>query len=414
VISTLQVIRRFVFSEWGGIETVVWNTAQQLQRSGNPVAILATKALDKQGEEKKNEMLIQRFSYVYPLLNLTPEKRHILDKKGGDPYSWSLYNYMLKAEGIDMIHCHTMNHLAASVRLAARKRKIPYLVSLHGGYFDVPAEEMELMIQPYKHAINYGKLIDLLFGKGRYLSDADAIICVGYNEYEMTCSKYPDKLVYYLPNGVDLEKFGKERENDFREKYQIPAENKMILCLSRLDYQKNQEILVQLIDRLNTRGEKAHLVLVGPVTSEGYYKKITEAIKTRSLEQQVTIIKGLQTDDDDLVKAYQSADVFILPSIHEPFGIVVLEAWASGLPVITSNVGGLKRLVQDGKNGLIFDGTLEDLENKYLLLMHNKDLLEKIKQNAEQEVSSEYSWASITKKLLCYYREIIDKYRASQ
>jgi len=376
------------------------------------VAILATKALDQTGEERRNEMLIQRFSYFYPYLNLSSENRHILDKKGGDPYSLSLYRYILNAEGIDLIHCHTMNRLVASVRLAAGRCRIPYLVSFHGGYFDVPAEEMALMIKPYKNAFNYGKLIDILIRKNRYLRDAEAIICVGYNEYEITSSKYPGKLVYYLPNGVDVGKFDRLTDNDFREKYQIPAEIKMILCLSRLDYQKNQEILIQLVDRLNSRGEKTHLVLVGPVTSESYYQKITEAVKSSSLESQVTIIKGLQPDDADLVKAYQAADVFILPSIHEPFGIVVLEAWASGLPVITSNAGGLKHLVQDGENGLIFDGSLDDLENKYLLLTHNKELAEQLKQNAEQEVKTEYSWTTVTKKLLGYYREVIDSYRS--
>ena len=411
MINSLQVIRRFAFVEWGGTETVVWNTSQELQRTGNPVEILATRALAIKQDEVRTEIPIHRFRYFYPYLNLTSIKKQTLDKKGGDPYSWCLYKYMLDIKNLDIIHCHTMNRIAASVRLAARKRKIPYLVSFHGGHFDVPAEEMKLMIEPYKNTFNYGKLIDLMIRKERYLTDADAIICVGYNEYDITRGKYPEKLVYYLPNGVDIDKFKPVKENDFREKYQIAENKKLILCLSRIDYQKNQTILVELINKLNARATDTHLVILGPVTSENYHHKLREMIKSYNLEKQVTIIPGLASDSKDIVKAYQAADVFILPSIHEPFGIVVLEAWASGLPVITSGVGGLKRLMQNGKTGLVFDGSLDDLENKYQQLVDNSGLRDELITNALVEVKAEYSWTSVTGKLLEYYAEIINKFR---
>ncbi|MCF7912919.1 MAG: glycosyltransferase family 4 protein [Candidatus Cloacimonetes bacterium] len=414
MISTLQVIRRFAFREWGGTETVVWNTSQELQRLGNNVEIISTQALAETKAEIREDISIRRFPYIYPYLNLTKTKKEALDKKGGDPYSWSLYNYMLKKENLDIIHCHTMNRIAASVRLAAKKRKIPYLVSFHGGHFDVPAREMELMIQPYKHTFNYGKLIDILVSKERYLTDADAIICVGYNEYEITKDKYPQKLVYYLPNGVDIDKFKPLTKNDFRKKYQIPGDEKMILCLSRIDYQKNQAILIDLIERLKGRGERANLVLLGPVTSTQYLAELNRLIMMKSLEQQVTIIPGLQADNADLMKAYQAADVFILPSIHEPFGIVVLEAWASGVPVIASKVGGLQSLVQSGRNGLAFDGSLAELERNYLELIHNDRLREELILNAGAEVKAEYSWRSVTEKLMAYYSEIKDKCRICQ
>ena len=411
MINSLQVIRRFAFVEWGGTETVVWNTSQELQRTGNPVEILATRALAIKQDEVRNEIPIHRFRYFYPYLNLTSSKKQTLDKKGGDPYSWCLYKYMRDKKDLDIIHCHTMNRIAASVRLASRKRKIPYLVSFHGGYFDVPVEEMKIMIQPYKNTFNYGKLIDLLIRKDRYLTDADAIICVGYNEFEITRDKYQEKLVYYLPNGVDIEKFKPLAENDFREKYQIADDTKMILCLSRIDYQKNQAILIELVECLRSKEEKAHLVLLGPVTSETYYEKLKDLIKTYSLDKQVTIIPGLESYSADLIKAYQAADVFILPSIHEPFGIVVLEAWASGLPVITSGVGGLKRLVQNERTGLVFDGSLDDLEKKYRQLVDNPGLMKELKQNALTEVKAEYSWTSVTAKLLDYYGEIIENFK---
>lgn len=410
-IKSLQVIRRFVFEEWGGTETVVWNTSLSLAKSGNPVEILSTSALDRTPAEEQEGIAIRRFPYFYPYLNLNKQKISILDKKGGDPYSLPLYKYMIEKGNVDLIHCHTMNRIAASVRLAARKKKIPYLVSFHGGHFAVPKEEMALMTAPYKGTFNYGRIIDLLIKKQRYLQDADAIICVGYNEYKLTRERYPQKLVYYLPNGVDHKKFSAAQSSNFRARFGIPENSRLILCLSRIDYQKNQKLLIALLDRIRDKDPNSHLLLVGPVTSENYYLQIEKLIKAKKLKKKVTIIKGLKADDPDLVRAYKSASMFILPSIHEPFGIVALEAWASGLPVIAAKVGGLERLITDRKTGLLFNGRLDDLEQKYLELISNNSLREQLVTNAEKSAREEYSWQAITERLLEYYEEILQQYR---
>lgn len=412
--NTLQVVRRFVFSQWGGTETVVWNTSKQLNKMGHQAEILATEALQNKANEVEADIPIKRFAYIYPYLNMNAQKKLALDRKGGDPYSHQLYSYLLHKKDVDIIHCHSMNRMAAMVRRAARKRNIPYLVSFHGGYFDVPKQELEQMVLPYKNTFNYGKFFDILCRKKRYLEDADAIICVGYNEYELSKQKYPQKLVYYLPNGVDYQKFSKKAESSFKEKYKIPANRKTILCLSRIDYQKNQEILLKLLTKINKTEANAHLVLIGPVTSSRYYQKLQKIIEVNKLENTITIIKGLHFEDPDLISAYQQADMFILPSIHEPFGIVVLEAWASGIPVIASQVGGLARLVQHRQNGLFFDGSLEDLYKKYKELVENNKLRDKLVKNALQEVRTKYSWQAITKQLIGYYQEIIAKYRSKK
>lgn len=412
--NTLQVVRRFVFSQWGGTETVVWNTSKQLNKMGHQAEILATQALQNKEAEVESGIPIKRFAYFYPYWNMNAKKKLDLDRKGGDPYSQQLYNYLLHKKEVDIIHCHSMNRMAAMVRRAARKRDIPYLISFHGGHFDVPKQELEQMVLPYKNTLNYGKFMDILYRKNRYLEDAAAIICVGYNEYELSKQIYPEKLVYHLPNGVDYQKFNKKTESDFKEKYKIPTNRKMILCLSRIDYQKNQEILIKLMAKLNKTEANANLVLIGPVTSSSYYQKLQNLIVRNNLQNRVTIIKGLHSEDPNLISAYQQADIFILPSIHEPFGIVVLEAWASGIPVIASQVGGLARLVQHQQNGLAFDGSLEHLHEKYNELTENKKLKTKLVENARQEVKNKYSWQAITKQLIGYYQEIISKYQAEK
>jgi glycosyltransferase involved in cell wall biosynthesis len=407
-IHSIQVLRRFTFDEWGGTETVVWNMAKMLQSLGHPVEIAATKALCANEFEKIEEIPIRRFSYFYPSLFLPPKHAAMLDKKGGNPYSPKLYNYLIKQKNIQLLHCHTMQRLANTVRLAAKKLSIPYLVSFHGGNYDVPKEEMDSMLQPLKHTFNYGKIFDIILQNQRFLDDSAGIICVGKNEYELTKQKYPNKPVIYLPNGVDIDKFSHEPAISFRETYHIPQQIPNLLCVGRIDGQKNQLLLLDLLQKLKQKNIPVHITFIGPITSQAYLDKLEHKIESLGISNSVTIIPGLQADDPLLISAYKESDIFVLPSIHEPFGIVVLEAWAAGLPVIASRVGGLAHLITDEKTGFLFEANaLEELEKYVIALLESKNLAAQLSGQAFAEVSSTYSWRSITDLLLAFYQEII-------
>lgn len=411
MVKTKQIIRRFSFDEWGGTETVVWNSTKKLIQNGHETEILATKALASTESETVENVPVRRFGYFYPYLNLKHKNISVLDKKGGNPYSFPLYKYLLKEKNIDLFHCHTMQRIANLVRLASKKKKIPYVISFHGGFFEVPESEIDEMMKPYKGTFNYGKIIDILLKKERYLDDASGIICVGHNEYLSAREKYPDKIVEYIPNGVDIDKFQKKTDNDFREKYKIPQGSQILLCVSRIDYQKNQIRIIELHNELKIRGEKVHTVLIGPVTSELYFEKIKSDLEDFSLQSEVTIIKGLEADDTDLINAYKSADFFILPSVHEPFGIVALEAWASKVPVIAHKVGGLQKLIKDGENGIFFtDDSLSELIEKFHQCKKTK---EKLVKNAYKEVCNNYSWDTVCEKLMIFYEKVIKEYQSS-
>ena len=161
---TAHIIRRFAFSEWGGTESVVWNTARTLQAKGNPSEIFATRALSPVADEVKNAIQIHRFEYKYPHFPLSKAKRLILDKKGGNPVVYGLEKALKKGE-FDILHCHTMGRMAASVRNVSRKMHIPYVMTLHGGYFDVPPAEIKQMVKPLKGTIPYGNIMDRLLGR---------------------------------------------------------------------------------------------------------------------------------------------------------------------------------------------------------------------------------------------------------
>lgn len=157
-----QVMRRFHIKEWGGMEGVVWNTSLGLKQQHDIDShILCTQALNSVSSEVIDNIPIERFRYHYPYIGLTKEKRLNLDKKGGNPYSFSLSQRLLRGE-FRLYHCHTMQRMAAMVRYAAMRRGLPYVISLHGGQFTVPKTEIDSLSKPLQNTLNAGKAIDLL------------------------------------------------------------------------------------------------------------------------------------------------------------------------------------------------------------------------------------------------------------
>lgn len=415
-LNTAQIVRRFSFSEWGGTESVVWNSTRQLVDLGDQAEILATAALDQPGETTRDGIAIRRFPYFYPYFPMGEKRRLALDKKGGNPYSPGL-GEALRHGRYDLYHCHAMGRIAALVRREARCNRRPYVVSFHGGCFDVPAPELAEMLKPLRGTLRYGALLDRASGlRGDPLQDAAGLLCVGYNELAPTRERYPDKLVEYLPNGVDMARFATPSPVDFRQRLQLPPQRKILLTVSRIDYQKNQAALLELLAELVRRGGDYQLVLVGPVTAAWYAEELRRRATELQLSDRLSLIPGLAPDDPALPAAYQAADVFLLPSRHEPFGIVILEAWSAGVPVVAAPVGGINHLVRNGETGLLIDpeqtGKLADAVNA-LTAAPDAELRQQLITAARREVEAHYTWATIARRLHDFYETVIAAHQRS-
>ena len=406
-LHVIQVPRRFVAREWGGTETTILQTSRALEKRGYKSEIYTTTALCEQRSESIHGIDVLRHPYSYPFLGLSSEARNEMDRKGGNLLSFSLLQSLLTVPGVDMLHAHSGKRLGGIVRTAARRRGIPYVISLHGGVFDVPGEEMEQMLQPLRGTFEWGRAFGALLGARRVLEDADAIICVGQNEQHEVQSRMPNKRVDWLPNGVDTKEFASGNGSRFRNNYGIANDSKLILCVSRIDYQKNQLALIEMLPELLRRHEDAHLMLIGPVTIESYRKKIDDRITACGLREKVTILPGFLPGSEELVDAFHAADVFCLPSLHEPFGIVVLEAWASGLPVVASRVGGIPTFTKDGENILhINPDDLESIVQALDAILADKQLAGKLADNGMKNAVAHYDWSQISQRLSSIYHDI--------
>ncbi|MCD6563419.1 MAG: glycosyltransferase family 4 protein [Thermoproteales archaeon] len=115
--------------------------------------------------------------------------------------------------------------------------------------------------------------------------------------------------------------------------------------------------------------------------------------------------------DKELPAVYNNADLFVLPSLYgESFGIVVLEAMASGVPVIVSNIGGLKEIVNNPVDGILLEkNDPKEIYEKIMMLYKNPDLRRYLSKNARRKVEEKYDWNKIICNIEKLYMEILEE-----
>ena len=435
-----HVMRRLSFDDWGGTEQVVWNLAKAQKAAGHDVRIFATTALWRGGDsatkntkntkktlwplcslwqrkgpsiENVEGLEILRFRPIYPWWPMPKRLVDELDRKGGNPFVPGLRK-ALRDWRPDVIHCHAMARIAELCLRTARKIGAKCAISLHGGGANIPGEEAKSLKAPTRGRVPWGKLIDYALGWTRRIpEDADGIVCVGEDEAEKYKTRHPH--VLFLPNGVDTRLFenvkcrmenGECETGDssiLHSQFSILHSPFSILCVARIDRQKSQMMLVELLARY----PGATLRLVGPVTQPDYLAELEARAAALGVADRLTVVGALKPSSPELVREYRKADVFILPSRHEPFGIVVLEAWAAGVPVIASDVGGLGRLcAAHPQAALTFPcGDQDALEKALARLMSDKQLKESL-SNAGKTAAVTYDWQNLAAKLIGFYGQI--------
>ncbi|MBI1290652.1 glycosyltransferase [bacterium] len=403
-----HVPRRFVESHWGGTESVILETCRCLQRLDHKVQILTPSALSDVAAETIQGVSVRRFPYFYPWIGLDAEAKRRLDQKGGNLFSFQLMNALSKEPGLDIIHLHTAKRLGGIVRHVARKRRIPYIVSVHGGLLDVPAAEAQSWTEPTLGKTEWGKLLGWWVGSRRVFDDAAAILVLGAEEARLVEAQYPRTKVVQFPNGVDTGRFAAGDGRSFRLKHGIPESARVILVMGRLDPQKNQLLAVKALPAIRAQVPDAHLLLIGHVTNDAYAGSIRRTIDEDGLGDAVTLIPGVSAASPDLVNAFHAADLFLLPSIHEPFGIVILEAWAAGRAVVAARVGGIPSFCNDGEDALLFEsGNASQLAEHVVSLLAHPDRARALSDKGRRKAVDSFDWNSVTGRLICLYEEAI-------
>lgn len=165
-----------------------------------------------------------------------------------------------------------------------------------------------------------------------------------------------------------------------------------ILCVAHIRPRKGQMVLIEALGRLPDLGFQA--VLAGDTKDSSYLADLRAAIDRYGLNGRVTLAGLLE--GEKLVQAYAEADIFVLPSFHEPFGIVVYEAMSSGLPVVASDVDGIREQVTEGVEGLLVPpGNPDALAGALRKIMVDTEMRAEMGQRAVKRSAELPTWDSV-------------------
>ena len=215
-------------------------------------------------------------------------------------------------------------------------------------------------------------------------------VFVNSEEYRQSWIKRgfePDKL-RILPRGLDTELFHPTRRNPaFFEKFGVTNGQVRLLYVGRVSREKDLDLLGEAFRRLRDEGLSIQLFIVG---HGPYSKELSKALPE-------AVFTGYLTGSD-LAAAYASADIFVFPSTTDTFGNVIIEAQASGVPVIVSDSGGPKELVENARNGLITKShDLEDLTRAIRELVVDSNLRKEMGVHARESVINR-TWPTAFRK----------------
>ena len=241
--------------------------------------------------------------------------------------------------------------------------------------------------------------------------EAWKIVCCSQHmkeEVERVFALPQDKIVI-LPNGVDTKKYEEKEElGDFRNNY-AASQEKIVLFVGRLVHEKGAHILLEAFPGILAATPEAKLIIVG---KGGEKAALEEKAKQLGISHKVYFTGYLA--DQDLLRLYKCADVAVFPSLYEPFGIVALEAMASGTPVIISDTGGLKEIIVDGLEGLkVYPGDSWTLREKIINVLQNQKLAKTLAAQAKQKVKAAFEWQKIALDTKNVYLDVEEKWKKS-
>lgn len=366
----------------GGASVVVDALAQILAKKGHEISVFTTSVNSKHEVKRYGKIYIYRYGTNF--------------KVAYGRFSFGLLKNPVKYP-TDLVHVHITVPMGDIAGLrCAKKKKVPFVVTYHGDlYGDMGGFIRKASVDFYnKYILN------------KVLSYADVIISPSeyYINESRFLGKYRDKIVV-IPNGINVKDFdiGYSKE-ECRKKLGLPLNDEIILFLGKVSSHKGPDVLVKAMPKIIKEVPDAKLVLVG---SGGMREELESACKQLGVENYVNFAGFVEENLKPFF--YRAADVFVLPSVmtSEVFPIVFLEASASGLPMVVSDLDTFKCIIDDGYNGLFTKrGDEKNLADAIIYLLENEEIREKMGKNARKRVEN-YSWRRIAEKTEKVYREIV-------
>ena len=254
-----------------------------------------------------------------------------------------------------------------------------------------------------------------IVGEKRVLARADRVVVATLAEQTQLRFLYKanERKLDIIPPGVDTSHFYPIPSDEAKQFLGLKPDDRMVLFVGRIEPLKGVDTLIEAMSCLNLKDHKlpVHLAIIGGEPDASPEEMSIEMTRLQNLCDELamgqTVVFLGKRGQDTLPYYYSAAEVLVMPSHYESFGMVALEAMACGTPVLASDVGGLGFLVQDGETGYtVPDGEPDQLCEKLSLLLGDHNLRQKMGQRAE-EVAQSYDWKKVAIKIVDVYEGLV-------
>jgi len=368
----------YFYPRIGGVSSHVAGLASELERRHHEVVILTKFAKSDTRYSIAGKVSYLRPSIPIPVILVPPKAADIRE--------------VLEREKFDIVHAH---HAFTPTSLlsvsAARKIGIPAVLTNHTIFL---ASDHESLWVPTSY---------VLYPFRRFINKANLITAVSQTAADFIGHFTERGKVVVIPNGIDSDRFDSRSCAQGDPMHEVGGEH-IILYVGRLVYRKGIHVLVKAMPQILRELPDARLLIAGEGVMENFIKLL---IKSLDLKDHVKLLGFVP--NEKLPDLYGLSQVFVLPSLYcESFGITLLEAMASGKPVVASNVGGVPEVVEDEVTGLLFKkGDERDLADGVLRVMNDCDLALNLAVKARRSVEDNFSWFVVADKMESLYEELL-------
>ncbi|MBE3091657.1 MAG: glycosyltransferase, partial [Candidatus Atribacteria bacterium] len=368
-----------------GVVISISSLKESYERKGHEVYIFAPRVEDYIDQEKN--------VFRYRSVNITSKVKYPLSL----PLSFKVKKVITEFNP-DIVHIHHPFLLSSAAIMYGKKLGIPKILTLHTQY-----EQYAYYASPIPERVTQ-KAIKMIISHLAYKTDC--VTTPSASMKELIEAYGIKNRIEVIPNAIDLISFREDNElkrTEIKKKYHLKEDDKIILFVGRVASEKSIDKIIKSLAIIKKRGiSKEKLLIVGNGSAMDELKQLA-----RTLKVEEDVIFAGAVSYEEIQHYYKMAYVFTIASTTETFGMVTIEALASGVPVLAVKAPGAVDILTDGLDGLLVDNDTEKFANALEKIIREPELREKLSQGA-LKTSEKYSIDKISERMLNLYREVIE------